>query len=256
MTMNLELNHAKSALEAPPTQHAFVMLGTETLFLCHLTMFHMAEHRFQLVLRARLPDWAMNEFTRDRADHPDKTYFLGNVASDLWTVPEIAIGRRTTFKADVYRDIEHKRPRYEQWPWIGQTPLVRSVEVAIERVVYCRHFDFNLNFPQTLTYVVFGSGDEAHLTHYQVKEPDYDHVLSLATAPGWLPPAMLEMGVHLNFPALVQGARPPCRDPLAAGNHEVEFAGLQPRRRIVVAKTFWFATNVVNAVDPCGQTTS
>jgi hypothetical protein len=60
--------------------------------------------------------------------------------------------------------------------------------VTIERVVYFRHFSMSFQPPDPLTYVLFGFGDEAHMTNCQTKEPDFDHIVSLAEAPDWLPP--------------------------------------------------------------------
>jgi len=55
-----------------PDQHAFVMCGTEALFLVHLTMFHMEEHCYQLVLRAHLTEQAMKTYVEDRKKHPNE----------------------------------------------------------------------------------------------------------------------------------------------------------------------------------------
>ena len=60
-------------------QHAFVMAGRDTLFLVHLTMLHMEEHEFEFVLRASLTPEATKAWQADQRQHPDETYFLGNV---------------------------------------------------------------------------------------------------------------------------------------------------------------------------------
>ncbi len=168
----------------------------------------------------------------------------------LLTVPDLATGYRKSFVADIFRGIP-KRKVYLDWPWKDVTPLVARAIVMIDRVVYCRHFDFNLQFPDSLTYVIFGAGQEAHMTHYQVKEPDFDHVLSLDRAPCWLPEPMLECSVHLNFPDM-RSAPVYCENPLLPGTYNVEYAGQPEVRPIDVGASHWFATNVVNSEDPCG----
>jgi hypothetical protein len=242
-------------IDLMPDQHAFVMLGKKTLFLCHLTMFHMQEHMFQVVLRATLPDEAMKTFLADSAAHPDETYFLGNTNQDLMTVPSLKTGERGSFIADIFRGIPKKKV-YDHWPWDGVTPLVASVRTTIDAMVYYRHFDFNLQYPQHPTYVIFGSGAEAHLTHYQVREPDFDHILSLREAPAWLPGWALQTAVHLDFPE-VQGGPQFCAPPLQNGSsHTVQYAGqLQPVDqqpfKIDVSRTYWFSTKILNAENPC-----
>jgi hypothetical protein len=73
---------------------------------------------------------------------------------------------------------------------------------------------FSMSFqpPDPLTYVLFGFGDEAHMTNCQTKEPDFDHIVSLAEAPDWLPLHQLESGVHVT----IDGKQDliPCSNPL------------------------------------------
>lgn len=232
-------------------QHAFVMLGAQTLFLAHLTMFHMEDHLYQLVVRASLPDDAMAIYRAQRKLNPDETYFLGNSGEDLLTVPQIQTGMRNFFIGDIFRGIPKKK-KYLSWPWKGQRPVISRVRVTIERVVHYRHFDFNLEYPRDLTYLLFGAGNEAHLHHYQVKQPDFDHTLSLAEAPAWLPVQKLEAGVPVNFPSLPH--RIHCTNPLVNKRYEVQYAGrANERHHLKIGRSWWCSTKVVNDPDhdPC-----
>src|SRR5262249_58725264 len=76
---------SSGGISTEKSQHAFVMAGQQTLFLWHLTMLHMEEHEFELVLRASLTPDAEKAWEADRREHPDETYFLGNVETDLMT---------------------------------------------------------------------------------------------------------------------------------------------------------------------------
>src|SRR3954451_10276093 len=93
-----------SAATIPYTesQHAFVMLGRKTLFLWHLTMLHMEEHEFEVVLRASLTPEAKKAWQADQGKHDGLTYFLGNVETDLMAVPELATGARMSFTASIW----------------------------------------------------------------------------------------------------------------------------------------------------------
>jgi hypothetical protein len=231
-----------------PDQHAFVMLGEKTLFLGHLTMLHMPEHMFQVVLRAKLPDDAMAKYVTDRAKHPKETYFLGNSPDDLMTMFSLHSGRRE-FVADIFRGIPYKK-EYMEWPWKNESPIVHNVKTTIEREVYYRQFDFNLQYPETLTYVVFGAGSEAHLMHYQVKEPDFDHMLSLAETPEWLPQEALEAGVHINFPTL-RATPVYCSSPFRSAEYQVQYSGQPGGYPVEIGTEYWFSTKVTNSGNPC-----
>lgn len=116
--------------------------------------------------------------------------------------------------------------------------------------MYYRHFDFNLDYPNSLTYLLFGSGEEAHLYHYQTKEPDFDQVLSLAAAPTWLSPMILEAGVHVNVPTL-HNIPVPCSNPLINPIYQVQYGGGPTQYAISVGRNLWFCTKITNEYDPC-----
>lgn len=243
-------------LPADQRRHAFIMVGTKTLFLVHMTMFHMEEHCYQIVLRARLPDADMKRFRQWRRRDPAQAYFLANLAESPMDVPQLATGEFTSFTAEVFKGIPPQE-LYEDWPWEGQEPAMAKVRVRVERVVYFRHFDYNFDYPRNLTYVLFGDGDEAHMQSYQTKEPDYDHILSLASAPAWLPQSKLKSAVTVSFPTLP--SRPVrLRNPLRPKSYQVQYQGfwkyLDYRfarlHRLRVGTTWWFHTSPVNLVPP------
>jgi hypothetical protein len=247
------------SIENVPTQHAFVILGRQTLFISHLTMYGMEEHNYQLVLRARLPSEAMRQYNEDREKHPNNTYFLGNSPKDLLTVPDMQSGARPYFIADVFRGIPQLQ-KYESWPWADQKPIIRGVPLEIERVVYFRHLAMTFEAPTTLTYVLFGMGDEAHMTNYQTKIPDFDHVVSLFEAPAWLTDTQLQSGVHVSVNKQRTADEIPCTDPLPASDETtpavclVKYRGTGADRPIKLAYHHWFCTKIANdpQPDPCG----
>lgn len=261
---------APGVIHDGPEQHAFVMAGTKSVFLCHLTMLHMEAHMYEVVLSATLPDYALEAYQRDQAAHPDRTYFLGNVEEDLMSIPDLITRQRTRFVANIWTGIPD-RPVSEGWPWAGHDDLilVRNVFVTIDRVVHFRRFDFNQNYPNTLGYIMFGAGQEAFLYHQQTRIPDFDSVVALDAAPTWLSPTLLSMGVPVNFPSFPQqpssGAAVYCNHPIKAGPHVVQMGGPRPSQEdpddpgpltngypITVGRTLWFNTKITNLVDPCG----
>jgi hypothetical protein len=162
---------------------------------------------------------------------PHDSFFLGNSPRDLFTIPEINSRARTWFMADIFRGIPNK-PEYTEWPWNGVSPVIANVRVTVERVVFYRLFATNMEYPKTLTYVLFGRGDEAHMTNYQTKEPDFDQILSLERVPDWLPERELEAGIVIDVPALPGKVQ--CTNPLPKGNEfAVRYRGIDgPRRSI------------------------
>lgn len=239
------------------SQHALFLVGTQHLFLVHMTNMWTECHQYQFIARARVPPDIKERYLEDRNRHPTDWYIVGNDAEDLISLPDIQRGRRTSFKGSLWRGFP-KIGGTDDWPWANEPATIAHFDVEVERVVYFRHFDFNFNQPNTLSYLLFGRGDEAHLQHYQVKQPDFDHVLTLSKAPAWLPEEALEAGMHVNFPDIPavphgkdcwQGVH--CTNPLKDGTHYVQFAGYGPTRPISVDRTVFFDTFPVNKSNPC-----
>jgi hypothetical protein len=244
---------SKPSLKDTPDRHAFVMAGQKTLFLCHLTMVNteMPNHMYELVLEATLSRRAMQQYLADLKEHPKATYFIGNSAKDLMTLPEINIGARISFKADIWRGIPPKH-HYKVWPWQKQKPIIPDVTVNIDRVVRFRHFNFAIEYPVSMTYFLFGKGSEAHLYHYQTCQPDFDQVVSLAHAPGFLPQEQLQSGALIGIPLM--GSTPvPCSNPLTKKTYQVQYEGIGDfgLHEIKIDRSLWFSTAITNSINPC-----
>ena len=204
--------------ENTPDQHGFVMMGRDTLFLDHLPMFSMENHRYQMILQASIPSEAMTAYLQASQANPDQPMILGNLSSDLFTLPQVVTGEVTSFQADIFVGLP-ENPDTDK-------PLVHDVTVSITRVVYVRHYSDLFPYPNSLTYVLFGRGREAFLSHYQSNQPDFQHIVELAEVPTWLQPASLEMGILVNFPGMSGGGYP--TNPLTGTSYEVQYYGEMP----------------------------
>jgi hypothetical protein len=232
-----------SPISDAPDQHGFVMMGTETLFLDHLAMFPMVNHRYQAILRVTVPPYAMAQYVSDRTANPSIVYILGNSQFDLMTLPAIHTRERTSFVADIFR-CAPQDPN-------TTPPLLHNVRVEIVQVIVCRPFDNLFDYPPMLTYILYGAGNEAHLSHYMSREPDFQHCLDLKSTPDWLSPLNLESGVTINFPALKRGELP-CANPFTQSSYSVLRGGQASGGGLVqIGNTYWFDTLALNATNPC-----
>ena len=240
----------QSSIIDTPNSHGMFMLGTSTLYLCHMPMFTKEDHMYQLTLRAHLDPTSMQIFLEDKAKHPGEAYNLINLDSDLFTLPDVANGVVTTFPATVYRGYSNEG---------GGAPgpqIIANATVYIDQVVRFRHFNQDIPRPQHLTYVLFGDGKEAHLDHYIAQDPDFQHLLTLPEVPTWLSTSQLQAGVDVSFIGM---ASVPilCTNPLTAPSYEVMFEGLPNTReslQVGADATVWYSTgNMLNATDPCAS---
>ena len=243
-------------VDVQPHQHAFFLLGTRRLFLVHMGNMWMAPHRYQLVLEVSIPEDARQRFLTDRQAHPNDWYIIGNEAANPFALPVIPRGTISTFIGSIWRGFPTQGGT-AHWPWAHTPPVAANFQVTIERVVYYRHLDFNLEYPRTATYVLFGAEDEAYLHHFVTRQPDYDHVVSLTHAPAWLPALLLESGVSVNFPRIpaVPAGKVPVytTNPLSPGEHFVQYGGTETELGIGVGQTVFFGTWPINEKDPAQQ---
>lgn len=241
------------------SQHAFFLVGEKHLFLVHMINSWMDCHRYQLVLKVTLDRRAHQAWLEARKAHPSEFFIVGNLASDLISLPDLQRQAKRSFQAGLWIGMP-KSEGSASWPWANDPPVCSGFEVTIERVVCFRRLDFNADYPRTPSYFLFGEGDEAHLNHSPVKPPDYDHVASLSAAPDWLPAELLLAGVPVNFPRYpaVPGGHD-CREavfesnPLSDGPEVVQYGGLSPHYSIVIERTVFFGTwpfNRTNPADP------
>ena len=155
-----------------PDQHGMFMLGTRTLFLCHMPMFTMENHSYQVILKASLSAKRMAEYRRLKAKFPDRVFNLINKEDDKYILPSLAAGTRDVFRAEVYCNYSNEGEG-------GPTELLwDDVWVRVDRVVVFRQFNPSQDYPDPLGYYLFGTEKEAHMAHFIARDPDFQHLLS------------------------------------------------------------------------------
>lgn len=84
-----------------PDMHGFIMQGTDKLYLVHLPMFNMANHRYQLIITGDIPAAKMEEYRNARAAMPNKYFTLGT--AEATTLGDIL--RNKKFKAVINKGL-------------------------------------------------------------------------------------------------------------------------------------------------------
>ena len=224
-------HHIHDTSENTPDIHGFVIMGNRSLFLEHIPMFNMENHEYQCILRASLPSDAMQTINDQRQKNPNIPLVLANLSTDLYILPEVASGHRTSFEGEILiweMDDPEKNPR-----------LIPQVPVTIEHVVHYRHFAMQMSHPSSLSYLLFGREDEVFLSHYMNKSPDFMHLLQLVEQPSWLSPVQAEASVLINFPKMSSEISNE-QNPLTESSYEVQYEGKTSLYKITVQKDIWW----------------
>jgi hypothetical protein len=233
-----------------PAVHGMFMFGSDAVFLSHMPMFTTASHMYQVVLRVSLAPDATQLYQQQQAAHPQAVRNLLNSADDQFVLPDLQNGTRTQFKADLFPDYTNDGGGAQ----VGK-PYASGVPVQVEQVVHFHRFDPTQPRPTQLRYLLFGTASQAHLSHYIAQDPDFQHILTLATVPTQLTADQLGASVLIDIPD--RASTPiPCTPPLTADASVSVVPADQSATAfdldLTSADTVWFSTgNMLNATDPC-----
>ena len=276
--LNVSIATPQATVFNSPCQHAFVLMGLDTIFGVHMTQYHCDKHRYQVILRLTLPDEVRAEYTRQREAHPDATFVFcnGETMEELFSIPALGAGKAEwkgepdTIHGNIFfgfRPPVSDPPPPDWFPWnLKDTiPMIPDVTLKVERIVLYRPFSLQDEAPAKATYLIFGKGDEAHMTNIQtgrllslanevpVFGLDVDHIMSLDEAPAWLDKDMLEAGTVVTVPAIdrrddegnlvIQPA-----PPFGEGDPVIcLYRGLQPPRKLSAGSTYFWSGMVCNS---------
>jgi hypothetical protein len=213
--------------------HGFVMMGRERLFLCHLPMFFMENHCYQLICEGRLPAEDQATYLAARLANPGAALILGN--HDPMTLCELVSG--PAFAADAFVGVP-RDPTQAQ-------PFMTS-RLRITRILLFRHFDADDTYPPQLAYFLYGTSDQAHLSHLITRAPNFQHELDLADVPDHVSEAQLAVGVPIVLHGAPEASRQPVTaDPLTDLSYDVDEDG-HASGAIRLGPRYWFDATTLN----------
>lgn len=163
--------------------HRFLLIGKKTIFSYHLGLYFVPIHAFQMITRFGLPDGLRETYLADLAAHEDQQVYYSLFTEGHWPLSEIVDGTRTSLPVELERvtvDAQGNRTF---------TPLLPAVDVTCrkEDVVHYRPLDPAAGYPDYLTCLSFGQGDEVHLAHRLAGAPNWDEVITTVNPQGFQP---------------------------------------------------------------------
>lgn len=166
--------------------HGFVTGGRlgSRLFLSHTPVLADERHNYQVILRARFAEAAHAMLYEElrATDYGDQVV---QIFHDHMSMPDIGTGKITRLP----------NASVSYWPGGKQTtigpeqkdvPGLEDVPVEIEEVLHFHQFRTEEPYPDALTYVMYGDGDDVFVDHLINGAPSFHSVAKLARAPvGW-----------------------------------------------------------------------
>ena len=176
--------------------HNMMVVGQQAIYASHLPMFD-SEHRFQVILEVELGK---------RGQSLSKAYFDDRRANP--TVRMYTLEPRETFvlarlfgadppptkafRGNVYRGHLERRG--------VQLDRLTDVDVTVKRVLYAQEIGPAMARPDTLDYILFGSGTELFLAHRITQPPDFDQIVGVKVSGRTFTSDELIRGVSIKVP--------------------------------------------------------
>ena len=163
-----------------PGVHGFFMFGKDNVMLYHSSVFRSNNHPYQMIIRASLSPTSAADFYRDNyyeqldlgwmwiAHNAEWDASDTMVSSTPFILPSIQAGTVTSFNGEISLTARDG----SGYPATGHDYL-SNVTFTLDRVMYFRHYDLSAAYPDELTYLIFGIGDEdVYMAHYLTKRGD------------------------------------------------------------------------------------
>lgn len=180
-----------------------VRTRSSDVYLSHLPMFSMKEHRFQIILEASLIKKVTNEKGDLRSDQLTHKALLYTLNPEPFSLPDLfqpdpQNPRRGEFDANVFRG-HFERGGTPVIDGRGK-PIIDNVRCLVRRVIYARKFDSAAQELPQLEYLLFGDREEQFLAHLITKPPDFDQLLQVKVNDPNLTDEDLRRGITVVFP--------------------------------------------------------
>ncbi|ROR33866.1 hypothetical protein [Kitasatospora cineracea] len=219
--------------------HRFLLIGKTTIFSYHLGLYYVPIHAFQLITRFGLPDTLRETYLADLAAHENQQVYYSLFSEGHWPLSEIVEGTRTSLPVELERvtvDAEGKRKF---------TPLLDAVDAGCHKddVVHYRPLDPDAGYPDFVTELVFGRGDEVHLAHALAGAPNWDEVITTVDPRGFQP-ADLAPAATLTVPSLKDPHAAAPKSPLTPGTRYEGRIGDRPVSFTAGRQGWWNNTSL------------
>ncbi len=220
-----------------PDGHAFLVMGTDDIFLDHLPRIYHVNHNYQLVCKAVFPDSIKSKFVEDFKLGQDSFYMLVN--REKFILPDMANGRVASFPAVILK----------MGPDIKGRMFIDQFSVDIEKVIRFRPFSKNIQQTDTLEYLLFGNRDELYISNKINVEPDFYQTSQVRTPTISFEEIDIELGLDIKL--LDYFRTSPCQQPSASLVHVIPMQPEGQEFSLEIERNLLFTTAEVNTENPC-----
>jgi hypothetical protein len=223
------------------------MMGTEKIFSCHLPMYFMPDHSFQVILEIELGGNDIETYLKTRKENPGEPLIIMNNTEML--LEELVDSG--SYEAAGYFANENGDPKK------GEPPFIDSTTVTVKRKLLFEPLNPNAEYPENLTYYLYGTNSEFHLSHLLSKAPNFQQELDVELS-GDIIDKIKELDseiVKISIPSLNERSKQPITIDLLTqseytirmdAKEEEEEAAADVSGKIKIINKFWINNGPLN----------
>ncbi|MFF0296065.1 hypothetical protein ACFYST_20480 [Kitasatospora sp. NPDC004614] len=199
------------AADAPRHGHRFLLLGRKTIFSYHLALYHVPVHAFQMITLFGLADELRALYLKDLAEHEREQVYYALFSEGHWPLKEIVDGTRRSLP------VELERVTVDEQGNRTFTTILPATDATCrkEDVLHYQPLDAT-GYPDYLTLLSFGQGDEVHLAHQLAASPNWDEVVTTVEPQGFGPADLRPAGT-VTIPSIKDAHGVVGKSPLVTG---------------------------------------
>ncbi|KAI1311839.1 pyridoxal-dependent decarboxylase domain-containing protein [Xylaria venustula] len=142
-----------------PDFHNFLIQGTEQIYLIHLPMFHVANHRQQLIVSVEFDRASKDKYVAMKRSYPSE--------------PMILVTQNKT----MLKDVVDKHGRFKAQIMTKESGIIlRNIDVVFRKTIVSRPLNSKYrlkNYPSTsMPFYLYGSENEANIDHVITRAPN------------------------------------------------------------------------------------
>jgi hypothetical protein len=225
-----------------PNWHGFIMMGTEKLFSCHLPMYFMPDHSFQVILEIELGDNDIETYLKTRKENPGEPLIIMNNTEML--LEELV--NAGSYMAAGYFANENGDP-------VGN-PFIDSTTVTVKRKLLFESLNPSTEYPENLTYYLYGTNSEFHLSHLLSKAPNFQQELDVELSGDIIDKikALDSQIVKISIPSLNERSKQPITiDPLTKSEYPIRMDDVNDEAvdvsgQIKIINKYWINNGPLN----------
>ena len=218
-----------------PDLHGFVMMGIEKIFFCHLPMFFVANHRYQVIFEGELGRDDMETYLKIRKENPGNGLIIGN--QNPMILKDII--NSGSFLADAYIGM----------PDSTSKPFMSPI-VTVKNTLLFEHLNpGSRDYPESLACYLYGTNSEFHISHLISKATNFQQELDV-TLPEDTYDKMKNFDskiTKISIPSLNErGMQPITTDPFTKSEYTIKIENDGSTGTLEIGSKYWFDATMLN----------